>query len=446
MVSLLGVGGALSQRRDIDIDQALRERQVATGEMTAQTNRDILGLDVEQHKASIQAEIRKRQEESFETLLSTMATLQKEKGEGNPNIQNTIDQFSPILAQQASELGMSEIELTARIAGAKGEITDEVAQSGLGKLIADREATAKRLGEDHPLVVAMDEKIQKEAYGEEGKKVTPFSPAERVEFGIPEGVIAAWQDDKMVINDVRTESTYTLSPVIDENGNVSFQAEVTGGGMGGGSGVGTGVPKGISPEKIDAMRARILAMESSRNVVSKLLQQPDETFGGTASARKFTENVTALSSELLTASGIPRGLAIPEFVSRLFATDPRGVDSEAAELLRPLTSGDIDVTETILTFQVARALQDDDDKLLASSVKEAKALVSLRGLKSGELIKDRLVRVDGLLANAIGNYRIRLDQGVTGTSDRSATPIIPDAPVDPIEAALQAAEKAAGIR
>lgn len=451
MASLLGVGGALAQRRDSDLqnqradfDLALKQRQVATGEQIARTNQDIQQMNQEQQAAGFEAQIRVRQEANFETLLSTMATLQKEKGDGDTNVQNTIDQFAPLLAKHAAELGMSEVELHARMAAAKSEIPKDAAQSNLGKLVADAQSLEKRLGADHPLVKALNEKINAEAFGNESGKSTVLTPAERVEFQIPEGVIAAWQDGKLLINDVRTESKFTLTPTIDDEGNISFKAEVTGSPPSSGTSGGIPSKQQLTGTQLDDLRARNLTMKSARGVIENLLQQPDETFGGTASARKFTEFVGTLSSELLSATGIPGGLAIPDFITQLVATDPQGVDSEAINELRPPTSGAIDVLEATLAMMVARALQPDD-RLLVGVIKEAKKITSLQGLSSGKQIKDRLMQIDSLLGNAIGNLEIRMQQGVQGTSDIVAPTVIPGGKADPLEAAIQALEKEAGI-
>ena len=410
--------------------------------MTARQEDNILGLE---ESASTIAVKRVH----FDSLLDTIGALEKQKTT-DPEAQRTIDNLSPLLTKAAEGLDMTEPELQARIAAARGVIPERQGQSPEGKLIADLEALKTKLGEDDPLVQAIDKRISEVAFGDGRDEARPLTPDERVQFGVPEGVIAAFQPKGTIkITDTRTEQTFTMVPTADESGNITLQFQ---GGVPAGDGIGKKAGKfAITGGKADEIRSQLTALEGTVDVLGKLQEQVQadpSRFGLGATARKGATFVTGLATELLQLTGLPANLAPTEFLQRLVDLDTQGVDDDALSELRPPTSGEIDVVETILKFRVARALQPEG-KLLASTVKAADDITDLQGLTTGELVAQRLTTVQNLLSNSVGNLQRRLQQGVGGTTEIEApavtAPVTKEDDVDPIEAALRALEEAAGI-
>lgn len=176
----------------------------------------------------------------------------------------------------------------------------------------------------------------------------------------------------------------------------------------GGSSATAGAPAGgVDPKFFtagqQATQARLAAIEESqRNLsqVQRLVTVRPDLFGASGKLRRMEQNFTGSAASLFEGAksiGGEVGQTISDLMSSVGITDPEMASAQFDATLQQSMSfedyqearktlglegnvGTVQVLENMLVFNVARALQQEGDRLLAASINQAKELVNLTGL------------------------------------------------------------------
>ena len=152
--------------------------------------------------------------------------------------------------------------------------------------------------------------------------------------------------------------------------------------------------------------------------LSKQVEQNPGIFGLPGSIRRKLETGGSIADDLI--NNIP-GLG-PQMTAAIKASGGavKGLlelfEKEGAEELAPATTGDLAILQSILRFRFARMIQPGD-KLLASTLSEAKNAVNLTGLTGSRQVSEALAALAPQFESALARLEQRLQLGVQGETD-----------------------------
>ena len=196
------------------------------------------------------------------------------------------------------------------------------------------------------------------------------------------------------------------------------------------AGPGGADPKFFSQNEKNA-QARLASIdEAQRNLfqVNRLINARPDLFGAAGKLSTLKQNITGAIGSLgdFAATGGEAGAAVRDLMASAGITDPEmGAAQLDATLQRTMQSyedyqaarkemglegsvGTVEVLENLLVFNVARALQQEGDRLLAASIQQAKELVNLQGmLEAPETVEQK--------TNALFTQLESLKESVRGT-------------------------------
>ena len=192
--------------------------------------------------------------------------------------------------------------------------------------------------------------------------------------------------------------------------------------------VGSAIPnrQTLSGRQLDRLRGQRDTITQGINIARSLIDNT-APLGIRLDVRRMSENLTGGVADLL---GVEESELVDRFQALLAQTDFEDPTS--------FDVGTIDAAEGFLMFAVARALNPDQDRILASTLERARSLTRLGGFTSDERVRERLDTIVTILESADANLQRRQQQGVGGTTTvERQPPIAEDAsPVEEAEDTL----------